>query len=932
MPNLSLRYKNVTRIICAAGALAYAAAAHAQAIVNTAAGGGFMVNGPAVKTYLSNPQGVAVDPAGNVYIAESSHIVSVDHTTGILAAVAGAAPSVLNASDGPALSVRIAPTNVVVQANGNILFLDSSMLRKIVASQLAGTITTIAGQNGKNGSTGDNGPASAALLNMPQQICVDSTGDIYIVELPGYVRRIDANTGIITTIAGNGTSVFSGDGGPATGATLVQPKGIAVDSSGNIYISDTGDARIRKITAATGIISTIAGTGHVFESGDGGSAANASFVSLGELAIDSHNDLYVVDGDRVRMISAASGVIKTVAGNGTAALSGDGGPATQAAINQPAGLALDSAGNLYIADTGNGRVRLVTAASGVISTIAGTSLNGDGGLAAGAVLNKPQALAFDSAGDMFIAETSLIRKVSTATGLISTFAGGGTSAPNGVSALQAKLSPLSLVFDSSGNLIVGEAGLILRIDTSGTVTTIAGTGVVGFSGDGGPATAAEVGYVSALALDSSGRYLFVDSGNKRVRRIDNSTGVITTIAGNGGANFTGVGQPATNTGIGNVVGLAVDSNQNLYIGGINLYYLLKISSAGAVSVVGGVGGCGYIGDGGPATLAGICQPSSIALDASGNIYVGDTTCYCVRRIAADTGIIQTVVGNGTAGYSGDTGTATLAQLRSVSAIAISGTTLYVADGAAGVVRSVTPDTPPALPGTPSFSSVVSSASYAPGPVAPGELITFYGHYLGPATPAYWTLGSDGLLTNPNANIQVLFDGVAAPVVYASAGQVNVVTPYSVANGLSTVEIKTAGGSVSSATVGAATTAPGIFPGAIVNANGTINSPSNPAPVGSYVVMYGTGFGQTSPGGVDGSITPVVDYPKQIYQVFASVDRNPLFATAVPMNVFYYGPAPGLAEGVGQIDAYVPAGVASGENFIALTVGPNVSPAIFFYVQ
>jgi uncharacterized protein (TIGR03437 family) len=179
---------------------------------------------------------------------------------------------------------------------------------------------------------------------------------------------------------------------------------------------------------------------------------------------------------------------------------------------------------------------------------------------------------------------------------------------------------------------------------------------------------------------------------------------------------------------------------------------------------------------------------------------------------------------------------------------------------------------------------------------------------------------------------VLFDGVAAPVVYASAGQVNVVTPYSVANGLSTVEIKTAGGSVSSATVGAATTAPGIFPGAIVNANGTINSPSNPAPVGSYVVMYGTGFGQTSPGGVDGSITPVVDYPKQIYQVFASVDRNPLFATAVPMNVFYYGPAPGLAEGVGQIDAYVPAGVASGENFIALTVGPNVSPAIFFYVQ
>ncbi len=366
--------------------------------------------------------------------------------------------------------------------------------------------------------------------------------------------------------------------------------------------------------------------------------------------------------------------------------------------------------------------------------------------------------------------------------------------------------------------------------------------------------------MTALAVDTSGNVLFADAGNQRLRKIDAGTGIISTVAGNGQTAFSGLGQPAAQTGIGNVAGVAVDPSGNIYVGSINTAYLLKISSGGAVSIRRRKYGDALTyrrwRTGGE--WASICQPSSLALDSSGNLYVGDTTCYCVRQISASTGIIQTVAGNGSKGYTGDNGPALQAELRSVASIALFGSTLYIADGVSDVVRAVTPDTPPAMPVAPNFSSITSSASYESGPIAPGELISFFGNYLGPVTAAYATLGSNGRVTNELGNVQVLFDGVASPLIYVGAGQINAIAPYSVGNGIHTITVKTPGGSVSTTDFSATVSAPAVFGYAIVNPDGSRNDVNHPAPAGSVVVMYGTGLGQTDPAAVDGALNPAYE--------------------------------------------------------------------------
>jgi sugar lactone lactonase YvrE len=321
-------------------------------------------------------------------------------------------------------------------------------------------ITTAAGTTA--GFSGDNGAATAAQLNQPSGVAVDSAGNIYIADqLNHRLRKIIAASGIITTVAGT-TGGFSGDNGPATTAKLSNPSGVALDTAGNLYLAEYGNHRIRKIITPTGIITTVAGSTAGF-SGDNGVATAAKLNQPSGVAVDAAGNIYIADSNnnRIRKVITPTGVITTVAGS-TAGFSGDNGLATSAQFNKPVRVILDGAGNLYIADQNNHRIRKVIIATGIITTVVGTTqgFSGDNGVATAAKLSLPSGLAFDSAGDLYIADTgnSRIRKVMMATGIITTVAGTtlGFSGDNGPAILAQFNVPSDVVFDGSGNLYIAD--------------------------------------------------------------------------------------------------------------------------------------------------------------------------------------------------------------------------------------------------------------------------------------------------------------------------------------------------------------------------------------------------------------------------------------------------------------------------------------------
>ncbi len=330
--------------------------------------------------------------------------------------------------------------------------------------------------------------------------------------------------GIITTVAGNGTHGFSGDGGPATNASLWFPMGVAVDKAGNVYIADHYNMRIRKVSAS-GIITTFAGNGVGDFSGDHGPAASASLWFPMGVAVDTESNVYVGDSEnhRIRRVNNDGKVI-TVAGGGPCCSLGDGGSATRATLRDPTGVSMDPAGNIYIADTRHYRVRKVSR-NGIIATVAGygvSAFNGDGGLATTAGLSADWVVA-DAMGNVYITDSSnaRIRKV-TPSGTIITFAGGGPccSPGDGGPATQAFLNnPRGLALDTAGNLYITEAqsGRIRKVTPGGIISTVAGGGTL--EADGVPATSAFLFQPWGVAVDSVGNLYISDTGNNRVRKV-----------------------------------------------------------------------------------------------------------------------------------------------------------------------------------------------------------------------------------------------------------------------------------------------------------------------------------------------------------------------------------------------------------------------------
>lgn len=332
-------------------------------------------------------------------------------------------------------------------------------------SSFTQTISTIAG-TGTAGYNGDGIVATSAELDKPAGVCIDASGNIYIADFWFHrVRKVDAVTGNISTIAGTGTAGYNGDGIAATSAQLDKPRKVCVDASGNVYIADSYNHRIRKIDASTGIISTVAGNGTSGYNNDGIAADSAELYFPGGVFVDASGNIYIADvyNHRVRKVDASTGKISTIAGNGTAGYSGDGAAGTAAELNYPWGLCADNSGNVYIADEFNNRIREVDASTGNINTFAGTGTagyNGDGIMATTAQLNTPSDVFADAYGRVFISDASnRIRVVDLSTSMISTIAGNGTAGYNGdgIAATSAELSgPGGIFVNASGNLFIAD--------------------------------------------------------------------------------------------------------------------------------------------------------------------------------------------------------------------------------------------------------------------------------------------------------------------------------------------------------------------------------------------------------------------------------------------------------------------------------------------
>ena len=627
---------------------------NSNSIITTVVGGGFSDGDPAVNAALYNPQGVTVDRFGNVYIAETSqNLVRKVATNGIISTVAGTG------------------------------FLDF---------------------RNSGGYSGDGGAATNAELFSPQCVTIDTLGNLLFTDQANNrVRKVDTN-GMITTVAGNGTGGFSGDGGAATNAEINAATGVAVDTAGNLYIADSGNEVIRKVDT-NGVITTVAGNRTAGYSGEGGTATNASLNNPMGVVVDAAGAIYIADAanNRIRRVGV-NGMITTAAGNGTNGYSGDGSFATNAELGNASSVTLDAAGNLFVADTLNERIRKVDS-NGIISTVAGNGFttngvgtgpgddggfSGDGGAATNAELNSPMGVAVDYAGNCFISDhfNLRIRKVDT-NGVITTIAGNGDYAfgGDGGPASQAQLHyAVDVAMDAEGRLLVvdNNNALIRKVDMNGVITTLAGSVSYsfsgdGYSGDGGPATNASLFSPTGVAADGVGNVYIADTFNQRIRKVD-TNGIITTVAGDGFISsqiyggYSGDYGPATNAELNLPIGAAVGTSGNLFIADAKNGRVRKVDTNGIIT-----------------TFAGnLTYPVRLAFDTAGDLLIADAQQHNVRRVDTN-GIIFTVAGTGSSGCTGDGGAATNAELNGPGGIAIdSAGNLYIADEYQNVIRKVDP--------------------------------------------------------------------------------------------------------------------------------------------------------------------------------------------------------------------------------------------------
>jgi hypothetical protein len=559
-----------------------------------------------------------------------------------------------------------------------------------------GDITTVAGSN-----RGDGGLAINASLYFPAGVAIDRAGNTYFLDVGSrVVRKVAASTGIITTIAGTGAEGFSGDGGAAIEATFISPRDMALDGLGNLYVADF--LRIRKISLVTGLITTIAGNGTNVFSGDDGPAISAGFTNVLGLAVDGSGNIYLVDPSRIRKVTVATGTITTVAGTGVPGFSGDNGLAVNASISSSARLAIDTAGNIYIADIYNNRIRKVTAATGNITTIAGkgdSGFSGDGGPARSAAFSDVESIAVDADNNIYFADAGnfRVRKITASSGFISTVAGSGSPGYSGDGGPATSASFKSLVsvgIDAQQNVYIADsASSVIRKLTvaTGLISTVAGSGAANFAGDNAPAIFATLNRPQGSAVDAEGNLYIADTDNNRIRKVTASTGLITTIAVGdiGFPKVSGAAKIVINRPPIVGVQIALDSAGNVYFARADRILKVTVATGIITTVAGGAFG-GFGGDGGLATNALLSNPLAIAIDSLDNIYIADNFNSRIRKVEAATGIITTVAGNGVPGFPFDNRPAVNSSLGRALGIAVDSVgNIYLGDHDTHRIRKIT---------------------------------------------------------------------------------------------------------------------------------------------------------------------------------------------------------------------------------------------------
>ncbi len=578
-------------------------------------------------------------------------------------------------------------------------------------------------------------------------------------------------------------------------------------------------------------------------------------------------------------------VISTFAGTGTGEYSGDSGKAVEAGINEPWGMVLDNSGALFFADQVNCRVRKIV--DGTISTVAGDGTCGytaDAVAATSAQLNYPTHLAFNSSGNLYIADTFNHR--------------------------------------------------IRMIAASGNISTVAGTGDMGYYGDDAAATAAYLNYPTGIAVDSSGNLYIADTYNHVIRKVATG-GTITTFAGDNTAGSKGDGGPATEASLRYPTGLAFDSAGNLYIADSNNHRIRKITSDGIISTVAGSGVYGFSGDGGPATDATLEYPDGVYVDKAGNMYIVDTVSSRVRMVGTD-GIIQTIAGNGRYGNKGDGGLATSAQLRFPAAILMNSIgNLYLADTQNNKIRLLTPYVDPGSGSTtPAIKAagVVTAGEFgAFTSVAPGTWVEIHGTNLASRSRSWTdTDFSSGKAPTSLEGTRVTIDGQAAYIAYVSATQVNVQLPSTLTAGDKKLTVTNSAGTSAAYAITVNSTQPGLYAPNVFNVSGTQfagailadgttfalpagavqGASTRPVKAGETITLYGVGFGPVTPAISAGEVVEGLNSTEYPLEVFIGGARA---------AVTYAGLAP-TAVGVYQINIVVPAVAAGGNLPLSFTLG------------